>query len=107
MKGKLGCAAAIVYLGVGFVQLLAMLKGIQLWLGVPWILAALVSLVIAYIPIVGTIAGIKGATAAWGWGLWPAIAFFCGPLALTLVAAAAGGVSDLVKRKGKTSARGA
>lgn len=30
MKEKVGCAAAIVYLAIGFVQLLAIIKGIQI-----------------------------------------------------------------------------
>lgn len=99
MKEKLGCVAAIVYLAIGFVQLLATIKGIQIWFNMPWILAAFLSSIIAYIPIVGTIAGIKGATAAWGWSLWPAIAFFCWPYALYFAAIAAGGVADLLSRK--------
>lgn len=98
MKEKLGCVAVIVYLMIGFVQLLATIKGIQIWFSVPWILAAFLSLIIAYIPIVGTIAGIKGATAAWGWSLWPAIAFFCWPYVLYIAAVAVGGVADLLNR---------
>ena len=69
MKEKLGCIAALAYLGIGFVQLLATIKGIQISFDWPWILASFVSLIIAYIPIVGTVAGIKGATAGWGWAL--------------------------------------
>ncbi len=98
MKEKLGCVAAIVYLGIGFVQLLATIKGIQIWFSVPWILAAFASLIIAYSPVIGTIAGIKGATAAWDWSLWPAIAFFCWPYRL-FAAVAVGGVADLLSRK--------
>ena len=99
MKEILGLAAALVYFGIGFVQLLAMIKGLQLWFSIPWILAAVLSLVVAYIPVVGTIAGIKAATEAWGWDLWPAIAFFCGPYVLYIAAIAAGGVVDLLRRK--------
>jgi hypothetical protein len=98
MKEKLGCAAAIVYLAIGCVQILAIIEGIQIWLSAPWLLAAFLSMVIAYIPIVGTIAGVKGATAAWGWGLWPAITFFCWPYALYIIAIAAGGIADLLSR---------
>ena len=99
MKEKLGGVAAIVYLAIGFVQLLATIKGIQVWLGLPWIFAAFLSLIIAYIPIVGTIAGIKGATAAWGWSLWPAITFFCWPYVFYIAAVAAGGAAHLLSRK--------
>ena len=99
MKEKLGCAAYLVYLAIGLVQLLAIIKGIQLWTGASWVLAAFLSLLVAYIPIVGTIAGIKGATDTWGWDVWPAIAFFCWPYVLYFVAVAAGGVADLRSRK--------
>ncbi|HEX7344575.1 MAG TPA: hypothetical protein VF398_09935 [bacterium] len=99
MKTKLGCLAIIVYLTIGFVQLLATISGIQLWINMPWILVALISLIIAYIPIIGTIAGIKGATAVWGWDLWPAIALFCGPYVFYIIAIAVGGAADLLQRK--------
>lgn len=99
MKEKLVCVAVIVYLVIGFIQLLAIIKGIQIWFSVPWILATFLSLIIAYIPIIGTIAGIKGAIAAWGWSLWPAIAFFCWPYLLFIAAVAVGGVADLLSRK--------
>ena len=102
MKEKLGCAAALVYLGVGAVQVLAIIKGIQFWSGMPWIVSTFLSLIVAYIPVLGTIAGIKGAMSAWGWNLWPAVAFFCWPYALFLLAAAVGGIVDLMSR-GKDS----
>ena len=92
MKRTIGCVAIVVYLAIGFVQLLAAVKGIQLWLDWPWILAAFISLFVAYIPVVGTVAGIVGATAAWGWGLWPAIALFCSPYVLYVIAIATGAV---------------
>lgn len=92
MKQTIGCAVFIVYLGIGLVQLLASINGIQLWFDWPWILAALVSLFVAYIPVVGTVAGIVGATAAWGWGLWPTIALFCSPYVLYVIAILTGAV---------------
>jgi len=104
MKEKVGCAAAIVYLAIGFVQLLAIIKGIQIWFSVPWILAMFLSFIIAYIPIIGTIAGIRGATAAWGWSLWPTIGFFCWPYVLYAAALAVGGVAELLSwKKGEIS----
>jgi hypothetical protein len=99
MKEKLGCVAAIVYVGIGFIQLLATIKGIQILFSMPWILAAFLSSIIAYIPVIGTIAGIKGATAAWGWRLWPAIAFFCWPYVLYIATVAIAGVADLLSWK--------
>lgn len=96
MKEKLGCVAIIIFLVMGFVQVLATIKGIQIWFDVPWMLAAFVSLFIGYIPFLGTVAGIMGATAGWGWALWPAIAFFCWPYIIFFAALAVGGVADAV-----------
>lgn len=86
---RLGCVAQVVYLVYGFVQLLLIVKGVQVWFKISGILSVLLSLIIAYIPIVGPIAGIKGAMAFWGWSLWGAIAFFCWPYVLYLWAAIA------------------
>src|SRR2546427_10797530 len=99
MKEKLGCLAAIVYAAVGFVQVLAIIDAIRIWLGIPWILAAFLSLIIGYIPLVGTIAGIYGATSAWGWNLGWAIALFFGAFVISIAAVAVGGVSDRLSRK--------
>jgi len=99
MKENLGCLAAIVYGVIGLVQVLAIIDGIQVWLGIPWILAAFLSLIIGYIPLVGTIAGIRGATTAWGWNLGWAIALFFGGLVISIAAVAIGGVSDRLSRR--------
>jgi hypothetical protein len=80
-------------------RFLATIKGIEIWLGLPWIVAAFISFIIAFLPLVGTIAGIKGATDAWGWNLWPAIAFFCWPYALYIVAVSVAGIVDLLSRR--------
>jgi hypothetical protein len=88
---------------IGLVQWLATIKGLQTWLKFPWLIAALLSLIVAWIPIVGTIAGIKGAMAAWGWNVWPSIGVFCGPFIIYLIAIAVGGVVDLLRRKGTRS----
>lgn len=95
MKTALGCGAAVLYFGIGFVQLLAAIKGIQLWMGVPWLIAVVISTFVAWIPVVGTVAGIKGATDAWGWGFWPAVAFFCWPFVIYVIAIAGGGIAVL------------
>src|SRR2546425_32510 len=101
MKEKLGCAAAIIYLVIGIVQMLAAIAGIQLWTGMPWLISAIISLFVAYFPLVGTVAGIKGATDAWGWGFWPAVAFFCWPYVIYVLAIAVGGLAVLMsKRRG-------
>ena len=99
MKEKLGCAAALIYFGIGTIQLLATIKGIQIWTGMPWLISAFISMFVAYIPLVGTVAGIKGATDAWGWGFWSSVAFFCWPYVIYVLAIAVGGVSTLMSRR--------
>lgn len=91
--------AFIAYFGIGLVQLAAIVHGVQIWLGLPWLLAALLSAIVVYIPILGTIAGIKGATTAWGWRLMPTIVFFCAPYVIYMAATAVGGLVDLLQRR--------
>jgi hypothetical protein len=55
------------------------------------VIGGFICFIIAWIPIIGTLAGIKGAMAGWGWKLWPALALFCGPYALYLFAIVCGG----------------
>ena len=99
MKEKLGCAAALIYFGIGIVQFLATIKGIQMWTGMPWLISAFISMFVAYIPLVGTVAGIKGATDAWGWDFWSSVVFFCWPYVIYVLAIAAGGVATLMSRR--------
>ncbi len=91
--------AVVVYLAMGFIQLFAVIKGLQIWLSVPWIVAAFLSFVIAYIPVLGTIVGIKGAMDGWGWSLWPTIAFFCWPYCLYILVISVAGAAGLLGRK--------
>jgi hypothetical protein len=99
MKAKLGCAAAVIYLVIGVIQMLATIRGIQLWTDLPWLISAIISMFIAYLPLVGTVAGIKGATDVWGWGFWSAVAFFCWPYVIYVLAIVVGGVADLMSRR--------
>ena len=71
--------AWVVFLVLGLVQLAATLEGLDYWLGWPWLILAFISFFLAYIPVVGTIAGIVGAVYGWGmpW-LW-ALGLFIGP----------------------------
>ncbi len=98
----LGCAFALLYFGLGFVQMLAIIAGLQLWFGMHWVLALVISGFTAYIPIVGIAAGVWGATTAWGWSVWSAIALFAGPillfLTLMIIAGVGGGIAGLTGR---------
>src|SRR5262245_60182017 len=99
MKENLGYVAALIYFGIGLVQLLATVKGIQTWTGLPWLIAAFISMFVAYIPLVGTVAGIKVAIDAWGWGFWSSVAFFGWPYVIYILAIAVGSVATLMSRR--------
>jgi len=82
MKAILGIA----YFVLGIVQLFAEIDGLHQVLGWPTLLCWIVAVFTAYIPLVGTVAGIWGARAAWGW-TWPAsLGLFLGIPALMLAA---------------------
>ena len=99
----LGCAAYIVYMIWSVFQLLAMVKGVQIMFHLPLPLAVAACFIVAWIPILGTIAGIKGAMVGWGWGLWTAIAFFFAPYVLYTLAVVTGAAADLwTRHKGKS-----
>ena len=72
------------YVGIGYVQMAAILAGIEQALGVHWMLAGLVALFTAFIPLVGAICGMVGAVHGWGWPWLEAGALFFGSLAMML-----------------------
>ncbi len=93
----LAVLAGIVYFGLGLVQLAAIMEGLKSTLkGPALLLAFLLSAIVSYIPIVGTILGIRGAISGWGWSPLGAILFFCWPYALYLVALSLGGLATLL-----------
>jgi len=74
-----------IYVGMGLLQFLATLHGIQHWWGLHWLISIPAAFIAAYIPLLGSIAGMVGATGVWGWS-WPAaILLFFWPYALYLV----------------------
>jgi len=92
---RIGC---VVYVLVGLVQLAAVFAGLEDWLHIPWWISGPIGFALAGIPVIGTIAGIMGAIKGWGWSLWGAIALFCWPYLIYVVALAGGGVADLWSR---------
>lgn len=77
---KFGAIGGFLYLIYGIVCLLAVMDGVQVWFGINAFFAFFVALIIAYIPIVATVAGYIGATDAWGWSFLHASALFFGPM---------------------------
>lgn len=80
---------AVLYLGyflLGILQFIAVFSGVEEWLGWHWLIITPISLAVAYMPIVGTIAGIWGAKYALGWSWFSSLALFVGPFAVLAVA---------------------
>ena len=58
---------SISYFILGLYQLFAIMDGLEIWIGLHWIIAVPLSFILAYIPIVGTVVGMCGAVYAWNW----------------------------------------
>src|SRR5215475_5890965 len=99
MGRLLQVCAAILYFGVGIVQLLATLAGIEHWLGVSTFIAFLLSAFTAYIPLVGTVLGMFGAVQAWGWSWAEAAALFFGVFVVNLALLGAASGLDALHRR--------
>jgi hypothetical protein len=75
----LGGLGAVAYIGYGIICMLAVIDGIQVWFGVNIFFAVIISFFVAYMPLIGTVAGFIGAVDAWGWSYLQAGALFFGP----------------------------
>ncbi len=96
----------LLYLGLGLFQVFAIMDGLNGWIGLYWIIAVPVALVLAYIPIVGTVIGMFGAVTVWGWSWLEAVSLFVGPLVLVVVIAiVAGGWAAIRDRFGSLFVR--
>ena len=83
---------SIGFLVLGIFQWFAIMDGLALWFGISGIFAFFLSIFITYIPIVGTIAGFKGAMVVWGWDFASAGVLFFGPLIVMIIIAVIGGI---------------
>ncbi|MCP1674421.1 ABC-type Na+ efflux pump permease subunit [Natronocella acetinitrilica] len=75
----------IAILLLGLLQFLAIWTGIEVFLGIHAIFALILALFLTGIPLIGTLAGVYGAVAGWGWSLVAALTLFFGLFALILV----------------------
>lgn len=89
----------LIYLGVGVVQLFAVMDGLEHWLGLPGFIAGILGLFLAYFPIVGTIMGFIGAIDVWGWEWWQAALLFFGSFILFAVFAGGAGILEALARR--------
>lgn len=98
-QGSLGSIFILGYIGVGLVQLAAIYdffrEGWQWW-GIP---SGIASTFIAYIPLIGNIAGFYSAYTIWEWPFWGAFLLFFWPIVLMLVAGLIGAAQYLFENK--------
>ena len=85
-----GSLFGIGYFVLGIVQWVATLDGLEIWFGISGFFAFILSGLISYIPLIGTIAGFKGAMDVWGWSFLEAGALFFGPFIFLILCALIG-----------------
>jgi len=94
MAGFLGTILALGYFGLGLIQWWATIDGLEYWFDISGFMAFILSGFIAYIPLIGTIAGFKGAMDVWGWDFMEAALLFFGPFGVIAVVAILGSILD-------------
>ena len=94
MAGMLGTVLAIGYFVLGIIQWWATIDGLEYWFDISGFMAFILSGFIAYIPLIGTIAGFKGAMDVWGWDFMEAALLFFGPFGVIAVVAIFGSILD-------------
>jgi hypothetical protein len=81
--GAAGCLLALLYVGIGVLQLFAVADQIQRVTDLGPVVATIGGLLLAFIPIVGGLIAYFGATDGWGWpNLVAGLVFFAFPLAI-------------------------
>lgn len=85
------------YFGLGIAQWAAVYAGVYYVLN-NWFLSLLIGGFVAYIPIIGTIAGIYGAHKYWGLPLWASILIFCVHFIIAVLLTIAQLIIELIER---------
>lgn len=85
------------YFGLGIAQWAAVYAGAYYVLN-NWFLSLLIGGFVAYIPIIGTIAGIYGAHKYWGLPLWVSILIFCTHFIIAILLTIAQFVIELIEK---------
>jgi len=93
-----GTAAVVSYFAIGLIQLAAVFTFFEDYWGWWTIPSIIVGLFVAYMPLVGSIAGYFAATEIWDWKwYWAGLLFFF-PLVLFVIVAAIDGISSIFRR---------
>ncbi len=80
--GFFSCLGFLIYIALGVLQFWAILDGVAVWLSLNIILAIPLAILLAYIPVVGTLLGILAAVQVWHWSWLGAISLFLWPFIL-------------------------
>ena len=96
-------ALLFLYAGLVLAQLTAVAAGLTAWFDPHWMVTGMAALVLASIPLIGSLIAVMGAVAAWGWSWLWATLLFAGLLLLVaglLVRLVEQGASYAAKQKG-------
>lgn len=100
MAGLIHGICAVIYLGLGIMQIIATVDGVSYFTGLNRLLCWVLSIFVGWIPLLGTITGVYGAVKAWGWSLTGALALFVGPLVvIMLLTALVAGLAAMQRRR--------
>lgn len=66
----------VLYVVTSVLQCVALIAAVDVWLGVPAIIAIPLSMILAAVPLVGSVLGFIGATEIWQWNVWFSAALF-------------------------------
>lgn len=90
----------VLYIGIGFVQFIAIMHGLDHLFGIP-ILSLVLALLLTLIPLVGAATGVYGAIVAWGWEWYWAASLFFGIFGIAVLLA--GGIGIWHRVTGRTA----
>jgi hypothetical protein len=83
--GVAGCLLGLAWIAVGILQFFAASAQIDAWLRLGPAPSAILGLLVAFTPILGSVVAFLGATSVWGWANWAAAIVFLLAPALTLI----------------------
>lgn len=95
-------ALMVAYFVLAVVQLFAFAAGIDVWLGWPWWIALVIFIVAQGIPFGAlgcVVIAFIGAHSGWGWAWWQALLLVAPFAVVGVLASAAGGIGDLLRRR--------
>ncbi|CAK8741790.1 hypothetical protein SODG_005108 [Sodalis praecaptivus] len=84
----------MIFLVVSLFQFVAIMEGLEHWLGLNEFFSFIIGIILTYIPVVGQVIGTMGAIKVWYWEWWQAIGLFWGS---AIAAIALGGGQILIE----------